>query len=63
MVIVDSLSDGILVTRSRTEAPEVDGELLCRWDAGGAKAPVGQFLDVTITGADEYDLIAELPEL
>ena len=62
-VIVDSLSDGILVTRSRTESPEVDGEILCRWDAGGAKAPVGQFLDVTITGADEYDLIAELPEL
>jgi len=63
-VLVDSASDdGILVTRSQTESPEVDGEILCRWDAGlapAASAPVGQFLDVTITGADEYDLIADL---
>jgi len=55
-VLVDSVSDdGILVARSQTESPEVDGEILIQ-----GTAPVGQFADVTITGADEYDLIAEL---
>ena len=55
-VLVDSVSDdGILVARSQTESPEVDGEILIK-----GTAPVGQFVDVTITGADEYDLIAEL---
>lgn len=55
-VLVDSVSgDGILVCRSQTESPEVDGEILIK-----GPAPVGQFADVTITGADEYDLIAEL---
>ena len=47
--------DLILVARSQTESPEVDGEILIK-----GTAPVGQFVDVTITGADEYDLIAEL---
>lgn len=55
-VLVDSVSDdGILVARSQTESPEVDGEILIQ-----GTAPVGQFADVTIAGADEYDLIAEL---
>ena len=55
-VLVDSLSDdGILVSRSQTESPEVDGEILVKSDA---KDLVGRFIDVTITGADEYDLIA-----
>ena len=46
----------ILVARSQTESPEVDGEILIR-----GNAPVGQFLDVNIVGADEYDLLAEMP--
>ncbi|MBQ6298863.1 MAG: 30S ribosomal protein S12 methylthiotransferase RimO [Bacteroidales bacterium] len=46
----------ILVARSQTESPEVDGEILIK---GGAT--VGQFLDVNIVGADEYDLLAEMP--
>ena len=55
-VLVDALSDdGILVCRSQTESPEVDGEILVKSDA---KDLVGRFIDVTITGADEYDLIA-----
>ena len=55
-VIIDSASqDGILVSRSRTESPEVDGEILI-----DGKADAGQFVDVVITGADEYDLTAEI---
>lgn len=80
-VLVDSVSeDGILVCRSQTESPEVDGEILIDpapllrdWASLAEKcslnpipsavtpdALIGQFADVTITGADEYDLIAEL---
>ena len=59
--------DLILVCRSQTESPEVDGEILVN-PAGAApvhpvilseaKNLVGRFIDVTIAGADEYDLIA-----
>ena len=58
-VLVDSFVDGILTARSRTESPEVDGEILIRPDGGDPQRCVGQFMDVTITGADEYDLIAD----
>ena len=51
-----STGDPILVARSRTESPEVDGEILIR-----GNAPVGHFLDVDIVGADEYDLLAVIP--
>ena len=59
-VIVDSCSDGCLVCRSEFESPEVDGEILVKYD--GPEDPellCGKFMMVRITGADEYDLIAE----
>lgn len=59
-VLVDSFSDGVLVARSQTESPEVDGEILIKPSGSRPEALVGQFLDVTVTGADEYDLIAEI---
>lgn len=89
-VLVDSFSDGVLVCRSQTESPEVDGEILVDPDGGRAmpaspasplrdkaslaekcsldlipsavspEALIGQFIDVDIVGANEYDLIAEL---
>ena len=59
-VLVDSFSDGVLVARSRTESPEVDGEILIKPSGSRPEALVGQFLDVTVTCADEYDLIAEI---
>ena len=60
-VIVDSYTDGILVSRSRTESPEVDGEILVNHAAHPDPAAlVGQFVDVSLTGADEYDLSADL---
>ena len=55
-VLADSWSDGVLVCRSEFESPEVDGEILVR----GPESLTGTFFDVKITGADEYDLIAEL---
>lgn len=64
-VLVDSFSDGILICRSEFESPEVDGEILVKYSASdfGGRQPeslIGEFLDVRITGADEYDLTAEV---
>lgn len=63
-VLVDDFSDGILVCRSEFESPEVDGEILVPYtpEAFGGAAPqtlVGTFLRVRITGAGEYDLMAQ----
>ena len=56
-VLADDWVDGTLVCRSEFESPEVDGEILVR---SGDRSLVGQFFDVRILGADEYDLIAEM---
>lgn len=63
-VLADDWTDGVLVCRSRLESPEVDGEILVRpsaeWLSGrDPRSLAGTFLDVTVTGADDYDLIAQ----
>lgn len=63
-VIVDDFVDGVYVCRSEFESPEVDGEILVKYDDAffGSVEPysiVGEFLMVNIIAADEYDLIAE----
>lgn len=63
-VIVDDFVDGVFVCRSEFESPEVDGEILVKYspdDFGGVEpySFVGDFMDVMITAADEYDLIGE----
>ena len=63
-VIVDDFVDGVFVCRSEFESPEVDGEILVRYDASvmGDIDPyslIGEFIKVRVIGADEYDLIAE----
>ena len=67
-VLVDDFADGVLVTRSEFESPEVDGEILVPYqrEAFGGIEPealVGRFLDVRINGADDYDMTAELIRL
>ncbi len=64
-VIVDDFMDGVLVCRSEFESPEVDGEILVGCDrefpdGTDPRSLVGTFLNVRITGADEYDLTAEI---
>ena len=62
-VLVDSLSwqTGYLTARSSKEAPDVDGEILigCS-DVANPESLVGRFVNVEITGADEYDLYAKI---
>ncbi len=67
-VIVDDFVDGVFVCRSEFESPEVDGEILVKPDSGviGDVDPyslIGEFMMVRVTGADEYDLIAEPVEI
>lgn len=67
-VIVDDFTDGVFVCRSEFESPEVDGEILVKHDSAvfGDMDPyslVGEFIKVRVTGADEYDLIADCVEI
>ena len=67
-VIVDDFTDGVFVCRSEFESPEVDGEILVRYDSStiGDVDPyslIGEFIKVRVNGADEYDLIAEIIEI
>ena len=52
-VLVDRVADGVAVARTAGDAPEIDG--VVRIPASAATRP-GEFLEVTITGADTYDL-------
>ncbi len=56
-VLVDDIVNGTLVCRSEGESPEVDGEILVSTTKAD-EAIIGFYIDVRITGADEYDLTA-----
>ena len=61
-VLVDSFTDGVLVCRSEYESPEVDGEILVRYDprmGKPAEQMPGNFITVKVVSADDYDLVAE----
>jgi ribosomal protein S12 methylthiotransferase len=67
-VIVDDFVDGVFVCRSEFESPEVDGEILVKYDSSvladvDPYSMIGEFMKVRIIGADEYDLIAEPIEI
>ncbi|MCK9627366.1 MAG: 30S ribosomal protein S12 methylthiotransferase RimO [Bacteroidales bacterium] len=63
-VLIDSETDKYLVARSRSESPEVDGEILIDTSEMTkdyqSKNIIGTFVDVEITGAEEYDLHARM---
>jgi ribosomal protein S12 methylthiotransferase len=52
-VLVEGANDGISVARSYRDAPEVDGFVLIQ-----GEYPVGSWLNVRVTAATPYDLIA-----
>lgn len=52
-VLVDGVGDGVSITRSYRDAPEIDGYVVVE-----KELPVGTMVPVWITGAMEYDLIA-----
>ena len=63
-VLVDSFSDGVLTSRSQFESPEVDGEILigdaASLSVADPRSLIGQFVNVNIKSAGEYDLLAEI---
>lgn len=62
-VLIDDYNDGVFVCRSEFESPEVDGEILVRYDREKMKSEpeemVGQFMNVRIIQTGDYDLLGE----
>jgi ribosomal protein S12 methylthiotransferase len=58
-VLVDAVEGGKAIARSEADAPEIDG-LVRIGGKGAAALAVGEFADVVITGASEYDLEARV---
>jgi len=56
-ILVDGAGQGVTIGRSYRDAPEIDGLVLLL-----GEYPVGEFLTVRITQAQEYDLFAERVE-
>ncbi len=55
-VLVDAIEQGVAMARTMGDAPEIDGVVRVH-DAGGLR--VGEFAQVEITAADDYDLTAK----
>ncbi|MBI2430298.1 MAG: 30S ribosomal protein S12 methylthiotransferase RimO [Ignavibacteriales bacterium] len=55
--VLERTEDGNYVGRTEWDAPEIDNEVFI--SANETKFQIGQFLDVTITDATEFDLYAE----
>ncbi|UJS24890.1 30S ribosomal protein S12 methylthiotransferase RimO [Thiothrix winogradskyi] len=51
-VLVDEAGDGQSIARTHRDAPEIDGQVIIE----GVELPVGEFVQVHITHADEHDL-------
>ena len=60
-VLVDEIDtdEGVAIARGPGDAPEIDGQVFIE-GAGASALKPGDWADVTITDASEYDLYAEL---
>jgi ribosomal protein S12 methylthiotransferase len=56
-VMIDRKEGKYFVGRTEGDSPEVDNEVLIAADKNYCR--VGDFVKVTITGAEEFDLFAE----
>lgn len=56
-VIIDRKEDGYYVGRTEYDSPEVDGEVLV---SSSGELRKGEFCNVKITGAEDYDLFGEV---
>ena len=56
-VIIDRVEDDFFVGRTEFDSPEVDQEVLVA--TNGVALEIGNIYNVTITGAEDYDLIAK----
>lgn len=58
-VIIDSVDDDVIIGRTEFDSPEVDQEVQVK-NLKGSKVRVGDFINVKITSAEDYDLIGEI---
>jgi ribosomal protein S12 methylthiotransferase len=58
-VLIDEVVEEGAVARSKADAPEIDGQIFID---GATHLQVGEFVDVVMEEADEYDLWAYLPK-
>jgi len=56
-VLVDSIDGNAAIARSEGDAPEIDGVVKI---VKGGKLPLGEFVDVEITGSSDHDLEAKI---
>jgi ribosomal protein S12 methylthiotransferase len=56
-VLVDTIGEQGAIARSAADAPEIDGTVIIK---NGAHLPIGEFVEVDITGSDTYDLFAKV---
>ncbi len=56
-VMVDEVSDAVALCRYEGQAPEIDGMVIVKGVDGRARE--GEFMDVRITEAQDYDLVGE----
>ena len=62
-VIIDRKEGDYFIGRTQYDSPEVDCEVLINGEGmKGRKAKVGQFVNVNITKAEEFDLYGEIEE-
>lgn len=56
-VLIDAITPDHIIARSQADAPEIDGLVYVR---PYTHAKVGDFIQVNVTGADDYDLYATI---
>jgi len=60
IVLIDEVGESVALARSASDAPEIDGVVHVAVDDYDIEP--GDFIEVLVTGADEHDLIASIPE-
>ncbi len=61
-VIVDSQDGDYYITRSQYDSVEVDQEILIPCSTADQELVIGEFYDVVVTSAEEYDLYATIAQ-
>lgn len=59
-VLVDRIDEGILIGRTEWDSPEVDNEVQIPFEGKNPPAYPGEYVEVVVTDAFEYDILAKL---
>lgn len=59
-VLIDRVEDDMMIGRTQWDSPDVDNEVIVHFVGDSAPVLPGQFVDVRITEAFDYDLVGEI---